>query len=81
MQHPKGQEAAKVLGHEHSVEAHNWDAGGLDGAQHDEGGIGNIQAAVHAAQEDAGQAVDGEQVDDEGVASPRCHLEHHCTTL
>ncbi|KAA6427378.1 MAG: hypothetical protein FRX49_02042 [Trebouxia sp. A1-2] len=61
MQHPKSQEAAKVLRHEHSVEAHDRDAGRLNGAQDDEGGISHIQLAVHATQEDARQAVNGQQ--------------------
>lgn len=65
MQHPKSQEAAKVLRHEHSVEAHDRDAGRLNGAQDDEGGISHIQLAVHATQEDARQAVNGQQVNDE----------------
>ncbi len=53
VQHPKSQEAAKVLRHEHSIEAHNRDAGSLNGTQDDEGGISHIQPAVHTTQEDA----------------------------
>ena len=75
MKHPKGQEATKVLRHEHCIEAHNRNAGSLNGPQNNEGGISNVQLAVQAAQEDAGQAVDGKQVDDEGVAAPRGHLQ------
>jgi hypothetical protein len=65
MQHPKSQEAAKVLRHEHSIEAHNRDAGRLNGTQDDKWGISHVQPAVHATQKDACQAVDGQQVDDE----------------
>ena len=53
MQHPKSQEAAKVLRHEHSIEAHNRDAGRLDGTNNDEGGVSHVQPAVHATQKDA----------------------------
>ncbi len=53
VQHPKSQEAAKVLRHEHSIEAHDRDAGCFNGAQDDKGGVRHIQPAVHATQEDA----------------------------
>lgn len=75
MQDSKRQEAAKVFRHEDCVEAHNRNAGGFYGAQHDKGGISNVELAVHATQQDARQAVDWQQVDDERVSSPRCNLQ------
>ena len=50
----------------------------FDGADDDEGGVGHVQLGGEAAREDAGQAVDGHQVDDEGVATPRRHLPSKC---
>ena len=81
MENPKSQKAAKMFRHQHGIEAHNRYASSLNGAQHNEWGVGNIQPAVHATQEDAGQAMNGQQVDDEGVASPRRHLEQSHTAV
>lgn len=39
-------------------------------AQDDPGRVGNVQPAGHAVEHDAGQAVDGQQVGDEGVTAP-----------
>jgi hypothetical protein len=43
-------------------------------AHEGEGGKGEVVAAVHAARRDAGEAEDGHQVDDKGVAAPRQDL-------
>ena len=46
----------------------------FDGANEDEGGESHVELGGQVPREDAGQAVDGQQVYDEGVATPRCHL-------
>ncbi len=70
MQHQEGKEGPKVLRHQDGVEAHDGDGSCLNGPQDDEGGKGHIHARVEAPKEHTGQTVNGQQVDDEGVASP-----------
>ena len=43
---------------------------GFNGAQDDEGGICHVELGREAASDNAREAVDGQQVDDEGVAAP-----------
>ena len=70
VQHQEGKEGPKVLRHQDGIEAHDGDGSRLNGPQDDEGSKGHIQARVEAPQEHTGQAVNGQQVDDEGVAAP-----------
>lgn len=46
---------------------------GHDGAQDVEGGVGDVEARGEAATHQKGEHVDGDDVDDEHVATPGCH--------
>ena len=59
-----------MLRHEHRVEADDGDGGGFQGADDDEGRVRDVQARSQPPRDHAGEAVDGEQVDDERVAAP-----------
>ena len=59
-----------MLAHQHGVEAHDGNRRRLERADRDEWRVRHVEAWRQSPGEDAREAVDREQVDDEGVPAP-----------
>lgn len=70
VQRAKGEERAKVLRLAHRVEAHHGDAGREERAVDEQRRVRDVEARGEAAAGDGGEAVEGQEVDDKGVAAP-----------
>ena len=76
MQRSKRQKASEMLAHQHRVEPDHGDRRGLERADRDERGVSDVEPRGQATGKDAREAVDRQQVDDEGVPAPgRYHVE------
>jgi len=73
VQRREREEGAEVLAHQHGVEAHDRDRRGLQGADRNEGRVRHVEPRGQPPREHAGEAMDRQEVDDEGVPPPRRH--------